>query len=469
MKTSGVSLVEILVALAILLVAVLPMFTLYSTTARQARQTGDYTLAVMLEERVAEDMRIASWENPHAVEDPRLNGDGTLAPVVDGKSIYFRGLEDTAAPFGQIDDRDRSIDASFPDLYAQLRTYAFGVKSARRALETQGEVLDLDLDMEWKDAGDHTRAMPLRTILPIIQPRITTPVPVQDRTAADAYIHQLLFSQRPQSETLTQAAAATQANLDALRALGDIMLVMGSFAVTRAEFDATRKSLTDAVTRASDPIERFRAEVGLGRYLEARTAVYVQAVVYLGDKVTLLSSGPANRLGTPPPDPLIYRDELAMTAWLPGRLAEAVSDSATSYTAAYNDPGALDLPRVRARVFMKLVELCKIQTLTAGPADPGHLQQILASYNVDAAGRNENFAAYGQAESQLCDSLDTLRAAFRTPALLDSYGVINASAGAVYQTLVPPPADNGKGGLTPPTAAPASSTTTGGADVPTTF
>lgn len=450
-RPAGFSIVEVMVAFAILVLAVVPILTLYSTTARQTRQTGDYTLAIMLQERVAEDMRIASWENPHAVNDPRMLGDGTRAPIVNGQSIYFRGLEDTAAPFGQIDDdKDRSIDASFPDLYNQVKTYEFGVSSARRPLATQGEVLDVELDMQWKDGGDTTRAMPLRTVVPIIQPRITTPITVRDRTLADQNIHQVLFMDRPKSETLAQAAAATGADLEVVRALGDVMLVMGSLAITREEFNVTKQSLTDAVTAATDQIGRFRARVTLARYLEARAAAYVQAVVYLGDRVIKLAGSTDERLGNPTPDPIIYKDEMVMTAWLPRRMADSISETATAYTAAFNEDAALQLPRVRARVFMKILELCKIQALTAGLSDPAHIRNILASYNLAEAGRNINFAAYGQTEAELCASLESLRAAFRSPMLLDAYGSIEESAVPAVSAMVPPPADNGRGGSTDP-------------------
>lgn len=469
-RPTGFSIVEVLVASSILVLAVVPIITLFSTTAQQTRQTGDFTLAMMLQERVAEDMRIASWENPHAVDDPRMVGDGTLAPIVDGQSIYFRGLEDTAAPFGQIDDdKDRGIDASFPELYDQVKTYQFGVTSARRPLPTEGEVLDVDLEMRWKDAKDRTRSMPLRSVVPIVQPRITVPITVRDRVAADGHIHEILYMDRPQSETLSQAAAATGADLETVRALGDVMLVMGSLAFTRPEYDTITQNLAAAVTAATDQIGRFRARTALGRYQEARAAAYVQAVVYLGDKVTQLAASSADRLGNPPPDPIIYSDEMVMTAWLPKRLGEAISETASTYTEAYNDEAALQLPRIRARVFMKILELCKIQALTAGLSDPGHLQKILASYNLAEAGRNINFANYGRTEAALCASLESLRTAFRSPALLDAYGSIEKMAAPAVDALVPSSEDNGRsGGYDPapaaPTGDPGASPPSGGTD-----
>ena len=453
------SLVEVIVAFSILVLAVIPMITLFTTSAQQTRQTGDYALAIMLQERVAEDLRIAAWENPHAPDDPRVAGDGTKASVVDGKSVYFRGLEDSAAPFGQIDDADRVIDATYPDLYGQLKSYQFAVKSARRQLATQGDVLDVDLEMEWTDGTDQRRGLPMHTVVPLLRPNLTDPPQVRDRAQADANIHKLLFGDRPQSETLDQAATATGADAAVVRALGDVMLVMGSLAITRTEYVATRAQLAAAVTKSVDPTARFRARAALGRYLEARTAAYVQAIEYLGDKVALLAKSTEAQLGNPAPDPLTYSDELVMASLLPRRMAESVAETAGAYADAYNDDAGLQMPRVRTRVFMKVLELSKIEALTSGSADPGYPEKIVTTYNAAETGRNVNFAAYGQTEATLCGSVESMRAAFATPGLLDSYGAISTSGPPAVAAMVFK--DNGRNPT--PASVPVSAPTTGAA------
>lgn len=444
----GLSFVEVTVAFSILVLAVIPILTLFGNTAQQTRQTGDYALAMMLQERVAEDMRIASWENPHAAEDPSLVGDGTPQPVVDGKSPFFRGLEDTAEPYGQIDDeKDLTIDKSMPALYRQLSSYRFGAQAARRKLPTAGEVMDVGLEMQWRDGHDTARALKLDTVVPILSPRIAVPLLVRDRSAADGYIHGILYPDRAPGETLDGAIAATAADPQTVRDLGDVLLIMGSLAATREDFDGHKKQLSDMIGLTSTNIDRFRAKVALGRFLEARTAAYIQSVTYLGDRVGVLSGARESKLGNPPPDAAIYADELVMAAWLPTRMAEAITDTATAYTDAYNDEAALQLPRIRARVFMKILELCKIQALTAGLSDPAHLEAILASYNVAEEGKNINFQKYGEAEQKLCASLDNLRRAFASPKLIDGVVTITDKGPRAVQNLVPQPAGPG-GGLT---------------------
>src|SRR5207249_3063598 len=59
------SVLEVLIAFLILGLAVLPVLGLFSSTGMEARQTSDYALGIVITEKVAEEMRLAAWEDTH--------------------------------------------------------------------------------------------------------------------------------------------------------------------------------------------------------------------------------------------------------------------------------------------------------------------------------------------------------------------------------------------------------------------
>ncbi len=441
----GLSILEVAIAFVLLGLTLVPLIELFGSAARQTRQTGDVGLAMTLQEKVADELRVTFWENPHALDDPALNMQA-MVPVIDGQSPFFRGIEDTAAPFGQIDDtNDAGVDKAFPSLYRELSKFEFGVTSTRRMLPTTGEVVDVMLTIRWKDGRQMDRSLDLPTVLPVMQVRLSVPLQVRDRAAADNLIRTAFYAPGP--ATLDQAAQGAGANVATIRDLGDLVLIMAGLAASRAAFDAaTAASRAEIASLAGIP--RFRARVTLSRIHEARTAAYIQAVTYLGPRLARLGATPA--LGSPPPPPAAYWDSVVMAAWLPTRLSEAIGQTALAYTEAYNDPVAADLPRVRARVFMKLLELAKLQALTAGITDPAYISKIVDGFSLAETGRHRSYDQFTQVEKQLVASVGSIRESYSAPDRLAAWNAMNSSAGNVAQALLPSgSAQLGGGGTTP--------------------
>ena len=446
-RTPGTSIVEVVVAFLLLGLAIPPIMDLFGAAVRQTRQTSDVSLAMALQEKVADELRVGFWENPHALEDPTLNVQAAI-PVIDGQSPFFRGLEDTAAPFGQIEDgQDAGIDKRFTALYRELANFQFGARSTRRMLPTTGEVVDVVLEVKWKDGRQLDRSLDLLAVLPVLQVRLGMPLQVRDRALADRLIHDAFYAGRA-NETLEAAASASGADVNAIRDMGDIVLVMTGLAATRADFDAAVRQARDQLAAASTSLDRFRANVTLGRILESRTAAYIQAVTYLGSRIARFAAA-SPRLGSPPPPPAAFWDSLVMTAWLPTRLSESIGETAKGYTDAYNDPSAATLPRIRARVFMKLLELAKLQSLTGGVADTSYLTQVVDGFSVAEAGRHRSFDQFSQIERQLVSSLATLRSSYAAPERIAAWTSVSTNAGPVAQALLP----QGNGGA-PQSGAP---------------
>lgn len=459
-RNHGTSIVEVVIAFLLLGLAIPPILNLFNTAARQTRQTSDVGLAMALQEKVADELRVAFWENPHALEDPALNIQATV-PVIDGQSPFFRGLEDTSAPYGQIEDgQDAGIDKRFGPLYRELNNFQFGARSTRRELPTTGEVVDVVLQVQWKDGRQIDRTLDLLAVLPVMRARLSAPLQVRDRALADRLIHDAFYPSRP-NETLAQSAAAAGADVNAIRDLGDIVLVMSGLAASRAQFDVAVRQAREQLAAAGTSLDRFRANVALGRLMESRASAYIQAVTYLGSKIAQFAET-TPRLGNPPPPAAAFWDSLVMTAWLPTRLSESIADTAKGYTDAYNDPSAATLPRIRARVFMKLLELAKLQTLTGGVSDTSYLTKVVDGFALAESGRHRAFDQFSQIERQLVSSLTTLRGSYAAPERLVAWTSVSTNAAPVAQALLP---SNGRG-TGAPRATPAPGTGQGGVPPP---
>lgn len=123
----GFSLVEVLVALSILFTAITFFLVAIRGHETEGRKTAQYLNAVMVAQKVVDDIDNRCRENLHAVEE--MTGLAGGGRVVDGGSPLFRYLEDTNAN-GRIDD-DLAIVASAGSIYQQLKDFGFRVTFER--------------------------------------------------------------------------------------------------------------------------------------------------------------------------------------------------------------------------------------------------------------------------------------------------------------------------------------------------
>lgn len=188
-RRAGLSLAELGVAALILGLAMLPVINLFSASGRQARQTSDHALAVTVSEKVAEELRLANWENVYSPED--VLADPTLArdrPVVDAGSSFFAGLEDVVPPWGLITTEDPGITSAATALYRELKTFRVRLGARPRSLPTTGAALDIALDVKWIDFKRSDQSIDLPLTLGFYGTWGSVPRVVEDRTAADSKI-----------------------------------------------------------------------------------------------------------------------------------------------------------------------------------------------------------------------------------------------------------------------------------------
>ena len=402
------SLVEILIASVVLVLALLPLLGLFTASGRQGRQTGDQGLTLALLEKTAEELRVATWENPYAALTLRQNADlAVTRSVVGGASPFYPVIEDLREPLGAMDGADPGITPEFATLHRALSTHRLGFSAAAADL-TSGAATDLRLEMRWTGFKQDEEQQDLMVRLPE-RHGIAPDVPLPERDAADRLVAQVLFPGR--AEPLAALVAATGGDLATVRALGDVALLSMGF----SELESTyRANLAALETAASDPVTAVAAALAVARTHERRAAQALSVLACQLEPLRVLAApGAFARLGTPAPDPRYTRLPLIALGALPGAFASALAAARDGYAAACAAPLAAGLrPRVRLRVLLKLVELLKVRALTSAPEDFPALKELLDRIKTEQTGRNPNFVDYATAESERCFDLPTLTASY---------------------------------------------------------
>jgi hypothetical protein len=142
---NGLSLLEILVAVALLAGS----YAVLVTTMRGARTettfTAEHFTAMFVAQKVIEDINQRLQENPHFFSELIRDAEGQPLPVVNGRSKYFRLLENTRDFNALRPGEDEPITGG--DLYRQLEPFSVQV-STRLENPIEGSLLPTLLEVE---------------------------------------------------------------------------------------------------------------------------------------------------------------------------------------------------------------------------------------------------------------------------------------------------------------------------------
>ena len=459
------SIVEVSMAFLILGLTMLPMIELFSNAGREADQTSDHTLAAGLTAKVAEELRLGSWENPHFYKpvdaDPTFGGE---QDVVGGSSPFFATLEDTTAPLGRmLPGQDAGITPAFGKLYGDLKSFRMDVSAVGDMPPAAGSPVDIAVKVAWKDAKGKPQSSELRAVLPrLTQSGVQMSV---NRVAADALIATQLYDE-PATKTLAQIAAERGADLDLLRKLGDVVVIGLGMEETEEQYQADLKLLDTAASGASTSSSKARFLSLLAHRLESRATTRIHAIEYLASCVeSLATSFDQAKMGNPPPAPATYVEALRLAAYLPLDFDWDLSDAlSTHYTAITLPPDAMS-PRLRTITLTKMVTDAQLMALTTGPDDLSYVQALLTCLESIHKGRNNEMEKYAVAERARSGDIATLRNTFPLPGRIAGFemfkdnianAVSKVIAAAPPLTAVPPAttaaaAAGGNGGQQPGT------------------
>jgi len=432
------ALAELLIAVVIFSLAIIPVLDLLIGSARQARQTSDYGLAVALGEKVSEELRLANWENVHFSET--LLSDKQYAgrrSVVNAGSPFFGVIEDGAPPFGRIrPGEDPAITSGFGTLYSELAPFFVGTDPRTRSLAQGGTVVDVGLIVEWNDFKGSGAKSPVAVSLSCHGFPPVPPPEVEDRARADDAIRTTLFPDLT-GRTLDQVASETGADSKLLRDLGDVVTVVTGMSALGAQITSQVTNLEARLVRASNTSDQSELCLELARLHEKSASAYMSAMIYLkGPISTLESSFELRRLGNKPPDPARYRSAFQSLDSLRSKFGFHLASARAVYAKAYSgEIGRALVPRARVRVFMKVLSLRQLEVLTAGPQDSSSLKTMLVDFMEYYEGRNPNFYRFAEYELTQHGDIPSLRQSYPVPDRLLAYETFRDSVGKTAERI----------------------------------
>jgi len=411
----GLGLVEVMIAVTILLLAVVPMVELFATAGRQTRQTSNYGLSIALEEKVAEELRLASWENVYALDELERSSDlGVAKPVTGGRSRFFEAIEDEQPPLGRLQPGiDPAIEQGCRPLFDELKTFEFRLDGRQRGAPGGGTVLDLTLRTRWLDFQGRQHDLVLQTAVGRFGPPPDDELP-GDRGSLDQRIREVLYPDRT-GRTLAQVVEEVGGELSTVRLLGDVVVVAEHLVGTASSVELTVGRLREQAATAGNPGEAALLTVALARKLEGLVVCQISSMARLAPVLAVLATTfSPSQLGRPPVPLSSYQWAVMVSAWLPSTFASRLGEAQKEYARVCE--GALGKalpPRVRTRALLKLLELCKLQVLTCGPHDPVYVSRLAQYLRETHQDRNPNFAALAEAEMLMATTFDHLAATYR--------------------------------------------------------
>jgi len=412
----AVSVIEILLACAIAGSSFLPLIGLLSSVRQQTQQTSDYGLALMLEEKVAEELRLANWENTHLKEQLEASGwCGVDRSILDGVSPFFSAIEDDAPPFGLIrPGEDRALGPVHRTLYPALTSFRLGLFAVPSNLPTTWGI-DLSLVMRWSDFRSRERSSELAVRLSSYGVKKVPPREVEDRKMADGRIQQLLYP-GDLGRTLQEIVVASRADPKTIRDLGDVVVLVRALSDSETDFRSQRSEAEKALAASRSPEESARFQLVVARLHEQRAAAALHVMEYLIDPLRALASSlTLDMLGDPRPPRHRYMGQVLRLDWVPSVFQENTRLALEGYVTAFNHPlGARLPPRVRIRSFMKVVELLKLISLTFCPDALKVLQTAQKAFIDWQDGRNRNFHDFFVHDLSLSRDISSLQASYRS-------------------------------------------------------
>lgn len=234
-RRNAFTLVEIIIGFSILAGVALIYLIFIRSSSSELQFTADHLNAVVLSQKVSEDLIEELALNPYGFETLGIENKSSYQhEVVDGTSVFFSFIEDVRAPYGQIDvNVDGAIGPQMQPLYEHVNKFKFKVTGNRLAKTGDHEdrnLLQSNLDFFWKaKSGRGEFKTSTQLFSPVTAKKVDLGV-VVDQAGIDARIPAEIFSSP--GKTLPELAAATGENIEAIKALGRIALVTRDFAAS---------------------------------------------------------------------------------------------------------------------------------------------------------------------------------------------------------------------------------------------
>lgn len=405
---AGFSLLEVLIAGALLAVVGLAVVGAVSQSAREVKTTSDYSLALFLSQKIAEELIQGAAENPHAEEAWRAV-DGVSLDVENPLNPYFAGLEDIAAPWGRIDvGPDLGVDARAPALHRLYRD--FDLTLAATAAPQAG-VEQLTIEYRWPGLKSESRsfAFPLLVAKPTVA-CTATPLIAQDLPGLDAAVRALLYQNAGGPADLVSFVSGAGASLSAVRDVGGIVVVT-AYAEGDTATLASDITTTEAALAAGPDDPELR--VAAARLYEKRAVASWQCLLYAKDPAARQSTGlAAADLG----GPAVVSATFLFTKLATAIRMRALFDHDTARALAHYVAARRQLPSLGARPYWqyalerKVLELAKLRVMAAESNDVTFVNAWIDALLAQYRGRNRAVTQYLVQEKLACTGLAGIQA-----------------------------------------------------------
>jgi len=235
------TLVEVIIGFSILAGIALVYLIFVSSSSKELQFSADHLNAVVLSQKVSEDLIEELAINPYGFETLGIAGSTDEHEVVEGRSVFFSFVEDTRAPFGKIDiNSDGAITQQMQPLYDSVEKFKFKVDGRRLASSGDHEDRNLvegKIDFFWNaqtGRGEFNTSMQMFS--PVTLKKVDLGL-IIDQDAIDARIPGQIFGT---SQSIAEISASTGENVETLLAFGRIALITRDFVAS--EYYVKRKN-----------------------------------------------------------------------------------------------------------------------------------------------------------------------------------------------------------------------------------
>jgi len=290
------TLLEVIIGFSILAGVSLLYIVFVRSSSKELQFSADHLNAVVLSQKVSEDIIEELSVNPYGFETLGISGCSDELEVVDGKSVFFSFIEDSKAPFGIIDlNTDGSINPQMQPLYDTVKDYKFNVEGQRLSKSGDHEDRNLmqgEVDFNWKtQTGRGEFNTSVQLFSPVTRKKIDLGLAV-DEDAIDARIPAQVFGRPAQS--ISEISACTGENVETLLAYGRISLITRDFSGSqyylkrKNEIKQLRSRL--GATPADDLEKQFELRKKIAETWYDMAQLCYQIVAYLEPHYGILQS-----------------------------------------------------------------------------------------------------------------------------------------------------------------------------------
>jgi hypothetical protein len=437
-RRAGIVLLEALVAAGILAVIGLAVLGALTSSAKEVKTTSEYSLALFLSQKIAEDVVQSANEDFH-FEEELLSINGSRIGVASSAHPYFAALEDSNGTLGLLEPgTDLSVTPIDPSLFRLYREYGLTINSSNGAIPnvpgSPQALCNVELHYDWpKDRnGDRDFRFPLVVPRAIIaQPG--SPALAQDIPGLHAAVATTLYP--TVSGSLPAVVTAVGGNLPIVQDIGSIVVLMGSQSDQESAASTVLTTLELQVPSSPpNPSQDAEVEIIIGKLYERQAALIWQTLLYLKDPAvrnatTLTATDLGNKSKY---SPLEVTGKICQSAGLWRAFTVDLACAINAYTRAR---GFMNGPTLRyyRRMMLdrKIVELLELKALTDQSPDLTYLQGYLTFLLDFYSGHVRSFTDYVVREQPNVASLSQLQLAY--PDIVARIGAANTAASALKQ------------------------------------